>query len=165
MTRSGFTIVEIIITIAIMGILLTLAVVGVNTTQLKARDNERKADVEQFAIHLESFYRSGKDSNSRLNRYPSTGLINSGVASIRENLRDIDLKSVTAPGVSDPLLTLKIASTNSLTQSPTKDEYIYQPLQGNGTLCTSSTQDCRKFYIYYRLEETDTVQVYASKNQ
>lgn len=38
MERRGFTIVELIITITIMGILLTLAVVNVGTTQLNARD-------------------------------------------------------------------------------------------------------------------------------
>jgi prepilin-type N-terminal cleavage/methylation domain-containing protein len=165
MRTRGFTIVEIIVTITIMGILLTLAVVGVGATQQQARDNERVADVEAFAAHLESFYRTGKDSNSRLNRYPSTGLIDSGVSSITTNLRDIDLKSVMAPGVTDPLVTLKIASTNSLSQTPTKDEYIYQPLQGDGTLCTGSSQDCRKYYIYYFLEGDSTVHVYSSKNQ
>jgi prepilin-type N-terminal cleavage/methylation domain-containing protein len=165
MRTRGFTIVEIIVTITIMGILLTLAVVGVGATQQKARDDERIADVEAFASHLESFYRTGKDTNSRLNRYPSTDLIDSGVSSITTNLRDIDLKSVMAPGVTDPLTTLKIAPTNSLTQTPTKDEYIYQPLQGDGTLCTGSSQDCRKYYIYYFLEGDSTVHVYSSKNQ
>jgi prepilin-type N-terminal cleavage/methylation domain-containing protein len=165
MRTRGFTIVEVVVTITIMGILLTLAVVGVGATQQQARDNERVADVEAFAAHLESFYRIGKDSNSRLNRYPSTGLIDSGVSSITTNLRDIDLKSVTAPGLTNPLDTLKIAPNNSLTQTPTKDEYIYQPLQGDGSLCTGSTQDCRKYYIYYFLEGDSTVHVYSSKNQ
>lgn len=63
MTRRGFTIVELIITITIMGILLTLAVVNVNATQVSARDDQRKADVEAIANHLESFYASGASSN------------------------------------------------------------------------------------------------------
>jgi prepilin-type N-terminal cleavage/methylation domain-containing protein len=165
MRTRGFTIVEIIVTITIMGILLTLAVVGVGATQQKARDDERVADVEAFAAHLEAFYRTGKDSNSRLNRYPSTGLTVTGVDSITNTLRDIDLKSLMAPGITDPLDTIKIASTNSLTQTPTKDEYIYQPLQGDGTLCLNSTQDCRKYYIYYFLEGDSSVHIYTSKNQ
>jgi prepilin-type N-terminal cleavage/methylation domain-containing protein len=66
MRTRGFTIVELIITITIMGILLTLAVVGVGTTQMNARDNERKADIEAIALHLESFYRGGSRDSSTI---------------------------------------------------------------------------------------------------
>ena len=53
MLRRGFTIVELIITITIMGILLVLAVVNVSGTQAQARDDERKADVESISLNLE----------------------------------------------------------------------------------------------------------------
>lgn len=59
MTRSGFTIVELIITITIMGILMTLAVVNINSTQASARDNERTADIDAIQTNLESFYTGG----------------------------------------------------------------------------------------------------------
>lgn len=59
MEHRGFTIVELIITITIMGILLTLAVVGLSSTQLSARDNERTTDVEALALQLEAYYQAG----------------------------------------------------------------------------------------------------------
>lgn len=59
MTRRGFTIVELIIVITIIGILLTLAVVSLNGSQEKARDDERKADIQSIAQHLEALYTSG----------------------------------------------------------------------------------------------------------
>lgn len=59
MMRRGFTIVELIITITIMGILLTLAVVNVAATQVKARDDERKSDVQTISTYLNTFYTSG----------------------------------------------------------------------------------------------------------
>ena len=164
MIQRGFTVVELIITITIMGILLVLAVVNLNASQLNARDAERVADIEAFALNLESFYSTGQDTNERLGRYPATDLLASGVDSLRDNLRDIDFKSVTAPGVSDPLLTLQTAA-NTGTQTPTKNQYIYQPLQGDGTLCTTATQDCRKYNIYYYLEGDASVHVQKSKNQ
>jgi prepilin-type N-terminal cleavage/methylation domain-containing protein len=169
MTRSGFTIVEIIITIAIMGILLTLAVVGVNTTQANARDTERKADVEAFAVHLESFYRSGTDGSTNFNRYPTTNAVTT-VANLKSTFRDLDLKSVSAPGISDPLATILPATNNVQTTTgvlpqPTKDQYVYQPIMPTGALCTSGNTDCRKFNIYYRLEKDNLVYMITSKNQ
>lgn len=64
MNQRGFTVVEIIITISIMGILLLLTVVGVNGSQANARDSERKADIEVIGTQLESFYNSGLPTTS-----------------------------------------------------------------------------------------------------
>ncbi len=164
MKQRGFTVVELIITITIMGILLLITIVNVNATQAAARDDERKSDVESFALNLETFYTNGRDGTTIFGRYPSTGLTSGGVASIQSNLRDIDLKSVMAPGVTDPLVTLIIAA-DTTAQTPTKDQYIYQPLQADGSLCTTGTQYCTRYKIYYRTEIDNVVQTYLSKNQ
>lgn len=75
MNRRGFTVVEMIITVTIMGILLTLAVVSVNTSQVKARDDERKTDVAAIANYLEAFFNTGTNNTTNFGRYPTTGLI------------------------------------------------------------------------------------------
>lgn len=171
MYRRGFTVVELIIVITIMGILLVLGVVNLRGSQISARDAERKADVEAIALHLESFYTNGRDGSTTLGRYPSTGLVTSPAAtSIQTNLRDIDLKSVMAPGITDPANTLIIATNTTQTTAgilpqPTIDQYIYQPLQQDGTLCTSGAQMCQKYNLYYRLETDNTVYMVTSKNQ
>lgn len=171
MNRRGFTIVELIIVVAILGILLVLGVVNLRGSQASARDAERKGDIEAIAIHLESFYVSGRDGSTTLGRYPSTELANSpAAASIQLNLRDIDLKSVMAPGITDPADTLIIATnttqtTTGILPQPTIDQYIYQPLQQDGSLCTSEAQMCQKFNLYYRLEADNTVYMVTSKNQ
>ncbi|MFY9228011.1 MAG: type II secretion system protein [Candidatus Microsaccharimonas sp.] len=164
MKQRGFTVVELIITITIMGILLLVTVVNVNATQAAARDDERRSDVESLALHLETFYTNGRDGTTMFGRYSSTGLTTSGVSSIKDNLRDIDLKSVMAPGITDPLQTLIMAPDNT-PQNPTKDQYIYQPLQADGSLCTSGGQYCTKFIIYYRTEVDNAVHTVLSKNQ
>jgi len=64
MDRSGFTVVEIIITVTIMGILLTLAVVNLNSTQVRARDDERKTDISSIQTYLESYSSSGSSNPS-----------------------------------------------------------------------------------------------------
>jgi prepilin-type N-terminal cleavage/methylation domain-containing protein len=174
MTRRGFTIVELIITITIMGILLTLAVVNVSSTQMNARDDERKADIEAIASNLEAFYSTGTDGASNFARYPTTTLANSQ-SDIIANLRDANIKSFLAPGVTNVTLSF-VASTNTGTASsiqspagvlpqPTKDQYVYQPIKSDGSVCTAGNVDCRKFNLFYRLESDNTVYRLTSKNQ
>ena len=57
--RAGFTLVEIVIVMVIMAVLLTLTVVSLAGSQVNARDEERKADMEVLARALETRYRAG----------------------------------------------------------------------------------------------------------
>lgn len=54
--RHGFTIIELAITIVVIGILLTLSIVGFQRYQVSARDQERQADVAALQNYLESIY-------------------------------------------------------------------------------------------------------------
>lgn len=174
MTRRGFTIVELIITITIMGILLTLAVVNVNSTQLRARDDERKADVEAIAVNMEAFFNTGTNNTVNFGRYPSTGVAGSD-NNIKTSLRDADLKSFIAPGVANTTLTFlasnntgtapNIQTTAGVLPQPTINQYVYQPIRTDGSICISGNVDCRKFNIFYRLEADNTIYRITSKNQ
>ncbi|HEY8886049.1 MAG TPA: type II secretion system protein [Candidatus Microsaccharimonas sp.] len=174
MTRRGFTIVELIITITIMGILLTLAVVNVGTTQAKARDDARKSDIESIASNLESFYISGTDNSTNFARYPSLGLTGPA-ANITTNLRDANLNSFLPPGTTDVSLTFlpstntgtlpSIQTTAGVLPQPTKDQYVYQPIKTDGSVCLAGDIDCRKYNLFYRLETDNTVYKWTSKNQ
>jgi prepilin-type N-terminal cleavage/methylation domain-containing protein len=170
MNHRGFTLVELLVVIAVMGILLTLGVVNLRGSQANARDSERKTDIDTIAVHLNAYYQSGSDSVSSPNEYPSTLLASSGASYMTQVLRDIDIKSLTAPGVTDPTLTFIPATNNAqtttgVTPQPTISQYVYQPIQNNGALCTSEAQDCRKFNLYYHLEADDTIYMVTSKNQ
>ena len=179
MDHKGFTIVELIVIITVMGILLVLGTVNLTSSQSNARDAERKTDAETIALHLESYYKSGDDTSVTNGRYPSVTLVSS-VGTMKRRLRDIDPRSITAPGKESPTDTFKASinggvitqTTASVNPQPTKDEYIYQPIQSDGTLCTLETQECRKFNIYYRLETATTecpgpsnICMITSKNQ
>lgn len=66
----GFTLVELLVTMSILGILLTLAGVSFRSSQIRGRDAKRKSDLAQIAKSLELFYTDYK-------QYPvsSSGLI------------------------------------------------------------------------------------------
>ena len=171
MNRRGFTIVELMIVIVIMGALLILGVANLRGSQISARDSERKTDIENIAMHLETYYESGSDYTASTGQYPSTlvTLVSSGTAYVRTALRDIDPVSITAPEVDDSTTTF-IAATDStvLTSAsahPTIGEYDYQPIKSDGTLCTLLTDECRKFNLYYRLESDNIVYMVTSKHQ
>jgi len=164
MDRRGFTIVELAVVITVMGILLVLGIVNLDSAQANARDSERKTDIETIATHLETFYTFGTDGSTTTGSYPSTNIISQE----RTFLRDIDSKSLATPGASSSSL---IAATNNLqtvadiTPQPTISQYVYQPIQSDGTLCTLDAQECRKFNLYYRLEVDNVVYISTSKHQ
>ncbi len=54
--RKGFTLLEIFIVLAIIGILVTLAIVYSRGSSIKARDARRVTDIKKIQTALESFY-------------------------------------------------------------------------------------------------------------
>lgn len=173
MKRNGFTIVELIVVIAIMGILLVLGVVNLTGSQISARDSERKTDIEVIATHLETYYTSGSDLTTTIGTYPSTALM-ANISVQESSLRDIDPKNLIAPGApSSAVSSLVVATNNTQTiagvapqpqSSSSQNQYVYQPLKQDGSLCTSGTT-CQEFNLYYMTEADSIVHMVTSRNQ
>jgi len=53
---KGFTLIEVLVVIAIIGILATVALMSFTGTRAKARDSKRKADLHQVQTALGVFY-------------------------------------------------------------------------------------------------------------
>lgn len=160
MKRRGFTIVELLIAITIMGILLVIAVVSLGNTQRNARDDERRADIDAIAAALENYY-SGSNATGVTGRYPAT-TITASEAALTTALRDISLTSFKSPGVESVTDTFKAATNNVQTIEgirplPTNNTYVYQPLLANGSLCTTAGAECRRFNLYRQIEGSDNI--------
>ena len=53
---KGFTLVELLVVITILGILATIGLVAFASSQARGRDVQRKSDLKQIATALEMFY-------------------------------------------------------------------------------------------------------------
>lgn len=62
----GFTLVELLVVITILGILATIGLVAFTSAQARGRDTQRKSDLKQIASALELFY-------SDYGKYPDSG--------------------------------------------------------------------------------------------
>lgn len=72
-SRKAFTLVELLVVVAIIGLLAGIAVVSVNSVRAKARDVKRIADLKQFA-KLVAIY------NAQNERLSFTGCIAAGTS-------------------------------------------------------------------------------------
>src|SRR4030042_3819461 len=62
--QLGFTLVELLVVMAILGILTVITLGNFRTSQIKARDAQRKSDLRQISNALEAYYND-------YTRYPS----------------------------------------------------------------------------------------------
>lgn len=177
--RRGFTLVELIITITVMVILMTLAVASIRSSQVQARDNERKSDVENIARQLDSLYTTGVNFTysgtpmSIKGAYPSVmHLGNAGVRAVV--LVEIPQATQIDPKKATPAESFFVATNNrtgldasnaatAVAPFPGEDTpYVYQALKDDGTLC-SNTEECTRFFLYYYQEASPTPGVVESR--
>lgn len=71
--QNGFTIVELLIVIVVIGILAAITIVAYSGVQSKARDTARTSDIKQVQKALELYYVD-------VGNYPAVGTDNSGYA-------------------------------------------------------------------------------------
>ena len=65
MKKYGFTLIELLVVISIIAILAALSLVGVSGAQKQARDAQRRSDLDQYKLALESYAASNNG------KYPS----------------------------------------------------------------------------------------------
>lgn len=163
---GGFSLIELIITITIIGILVGLVVFTPKTFLIRARDQERSDDARAIARRLEEAYNS---QDLGYPAYPSTLELSTDINAHARTMDRIPPDVFKSPGGT---------GTNNITaagsgdaaggSSPTLTQYIYQPLTASGTLCTanpSTSSQCVRYFLYYRSEANNKVNIVKSIHQ
>jgi prepilin-type N-terminal cleavage/methylation domain-containing protein len=78
-SQRGFTLIELMVVIAVMGILATIAVTNLSGAQASARDSQRKTDLASYNLALERYY--AYHTNYPLGDYSNNSTDVSGPAS------------------------------------------------------------------------------------
>ena len=161
---AGFTIVEIIIVVAIILILTSIAVVNLGSTQATGRDVEREEDIKAIALQYETYY-NDRHFNPGPDPAPSYPHTTESAA-----LTGLDPEAYHAPSTTAGVSALTnatnaVETTSGVTPQPTINQYVYQPLNEANAICTSSNGPCVKFNMFWRSEITNTVKKITSRNQ
>jgi general secretion pathway protein G len=129
-SNRGFTIVELLIVIVVIGILAALVIVTYNGIQQKARDTERKTDIKALQGHLEAYWANNA-------KYPTLANVNDDAAG---GFRLTNFKGLDGTSFADP----KDASSQQLCGTTSADCYGYAVTptgcdNGSGGDCTNYT--------------------------
>lgn len=134
---KGFTIVELLIVIVVIGILATLVIVTFTGIQQKARDSQRQTDINAIDSHLEAYFASNGN-------YPSFA-----------QLTDATWRSTNMKGL-DPQALVGPKGGVMVQGAATGDQYGYKPTEGGTTACTDSDAACDTFVLTAQLENNST---------
>lgn len=88
-TQKGFTLVELLVVISVIGILAGIALVSFSGSQKQARDTQRKSDINQYQLALENF---ANKTNSLYPRRPD------GSGALASTTLCSDLEMTACPG-------------------------------------------------------------------
>ncbi len=127
--EQGFTIVELLIVIVVIGILAALVVTTFTGIQQKARNTERQTDIKAIHGQVEAYY-------AQNGRYPTLGNLNDG-AFLTANMKGLDSEALKDP---------KGANT-TLAAAPAANVYSYAVTATGGGACDNTTTDCAVYTL------------------
>lgn len=160
----GFTMVEILVVIAVMGILATMITVGFSVIQSDTRDSLRSTRITLIASALEKYY----DANGE---YPSCSAMTQPSATVATTLSGLDARVLAVPSASSGVnsitcscLTQPTGGTNPSTctgATVATDSYAYV---GDGNTACSSGAFCTQFYLQYKSQSDGSITTISSKH-
>ena len=137
----GFTLVELLIVIIIIGILATLVIVTFTGVQQKARDSKRKTDINAVQSQIEAYYATNT-------QYPTLANLNDAT------FRQTNLKGLDPSALKDPK-----ASSSSICASTSSTCYGYAVTPAN---CDNTTVICANYTLTATLEAGGTFSVHSN---
>ena len=134
---KGFTIVELLIVIVVIGILATLVIVTFTGVQEKARNSQRQTDINALDAHLEAYF-------AETGTYPDLTMLQDS-AWVAKNMKGLDPAALVDP------------KGGTIAATAGADHYGYAATAA-GAACTvtgtspDQTADCDAFTLTAKLE-------------
>jgi prepilin-type N-terminal cleavage/methylation domain-containing protein len=139
---SGFTIVELLIVIVVIGILAALVIVTYNGIQQKARDTERKTDIKALQGHFEAYWADNA-------KYPTLAQSNDSA------FRTANFKGLDPASFADP----KDSGSQQLCGAATAKCYGFAVTPAG---CDNTATDCTNYTLTADLESGGTFAVQSN---
>lgn len=136
--QKGFTIIELLIVIVVIGILATITAVALGGANARARDAKRESDVKSLQTAIEAYYTIEGSSS-----YPAEADMND--ATFRtDNFQGLDESVYQDPNAAD----------DQLANTPTEGQYAYSATPAG---CDRTTTACDGYTLTVTLEEGDEI--------
>lgn len=145
--KKGFTLVELLVVISIIGILSSFAVVSLNSARQKARDALRRGDMAQVRTALNLYY----DDNNY--QYPPCGTLD-------PNVPDFGADVGSGPGTGSTCYSTVLAAALTGGTRPLMDKIPEEPRNPtndpdeNSTYIYRYVSDGNEYALVYTLEES-----------
>jgi general secretion pathway protein G len=136
--ERGFTIIELMVVILIIGFLSFLLITTSSSFNQKERNNERQNDIKALHLQLEAYFAQNA-------KYPTLANMNDAA------WRKTALKSMENDWLKDPK-----GSNEELVDKPTKNIYAYDVKSADNTPCDNTTKDCTQYVLTATLEGSGT---------
>jgi prepilin-type N-terminal cleavage/methylation domain-containing protein len=133
--QQGFTIVELLIVIVVIGILAALVITTFTGIQQRARNTERETDIKAIHGQVEAYF-------AQNGRYPTLANLNDDAWRAADNLKGLDEDALHSPN-----------ETTDVAAAPSATQYGYAVTPaGCDNDTTTATADCSGYTLTANLE-------------
>ena len=127
--QEGFTIIELLIVIIVVGVLAIVVVFAYAGIKQKDRNNERHDDITIIHAQVEQYF-------AQTGKYPTISDLNS------TSWRKANMKAFDADWLKDPS-----GKTSALADKPAASVYSYQATTSDNSTCNDSGKNCVKYVL------------------
>jgi prepilin-type N-terminal cleavage/methylation domain-containing protein len=142
--ESGFTLIEMVIVLVVLGILVTLVGMTYNGVRAKNRNGQREADITTLQGALESYY-------AQKSAYPTLADLNSPTW-VTQNMSDLPAGTLRDPHWSKGVAACTVDSHSVVISKAASNCYSYQVIATNGSACNNVQQICAHYTLTAILE-------------